>query len=132
MKVKKPSAPLPKGILLSDLAWDKDEYSIEQLTMYRTERFGWVITTLHISNGKRGQPSRSYGIAVKDGGIVTVGNGPHVLDEVRVYVRKSRLGDLQQYLDLHQKGMGNAGEIRDRISTKRARTAQRRSSWGMY
>ncbi len=50
----------------------------------------WVLTTLDISKGKRGQPDRSYGIGVTDSKVYTVGNGPHVVATVTVSLRGQR------------------------------------------
>lgn len=59
---------------------------------------------------------------------VRVGNGPHVLEKVRVYTRASRLEDLQQFLDLRHQGAIKANTTRDRISSRRAQGTQERSA----
>lgn len=133
---------LPEGIVQNDLScYDpmkaKDKYkpyakldhkagNSGQLEFYYVTGRGWVITTLHISNGK-GFADRSYGIDILTGGIVTVGKGPHVTKTINVYLRLSRLKALQKYIDLYNKGLISAGQIRDRISTRRANTVMRRS-----
>jgi len=98
------------------------------LTLYYTARFGWVVTTLQIS-AKRGSSDRSYGITLK-GDQVRVGNGPHVIRELRVLVYQDRLRDLQQYVDLYNRGLASAHETRDIISTRRMNGAMRRRTWG--
>ncbi len=136
---------LPVGILVSDLSYPKSNYGkdteaqlnakrvIETLEFYKTERFGWVINTLFIRNASRRQQGRGvdtqrfYAISVDDGTICTVGLGPHVTDKFTLYVTNARKDALQKFLDLHQKGLGEAGTIRDRISTKRAQTSLRRN-----
>jgi hypothetical protein len=128
------SVELPTMILASDLkraSWAlMMPYPDDSFEVWYTERFGWCIPTLRIGGHRRGLATeRTYGVAVKDGGVVTMGRGPHVQAVVTVYVRKSRLRALQALLSLRDKGAGDAGAIRDRISTRRARGVLRRSSW---
>lgn len=133
---------LPKGVLQSDLirpAYDDADgidYSVGdsgQLTLYKTERFGWVINTLFISRGKRGQPDRSYGQAIDTDQVVSCGNGPHVTETAVVYLRKSRLEALKPLIDQYADGMKRANAIRDRRSSRIAQgqemRAQGRRSW---
>lgn len=133
---------LPAGVKPLDLEYpkyddaDKRDYTVGdhgELTMYYTNRFGWCIATLGISNSRRGMPARTYGIAVKTKQAVSMGNGPHVLKQIRLYVRQSRVADLKPYTDLYNEGMIKAGEIRDSRSSKIAATRARRnafySSW---
>jgi hypothetical protein len=150
MSTKQPEVTiaLPPGITAADLKhegpkghgdaawkryqeWMKGDGALvddpRELELYYTERFGWCITTLFISRG-RDYADRSYGITLK-GEMVRVGKGPHVKRTVRVYLRRSRLADLQQYLDLYLKGLEAAHNTRDSISTRRAQTANRRSLW---
>jgi hypothetical protein len=138
---KKTKPTLPEGILPIDLerpkydAKDGMVYSINNgsFTLHNTTRMGWCVATLHISRGKRGQPDRTYGARLTDGSTVTIGNGPHVLETIEVYVRKSRVKALQHLIDTHTKGMTNAGMIRDRIGSRRAQgqlmRAEGRHSW---
>ena len=140
------TAALPKGILKSDLEykhpydaseavykkWCVDNALVSaadgprELTLYETERFGWIITTLLIGSGRsRGTTDRSYGITLA-GQPVRVGMGPHVKRVLTVYLRKSRLADLQQYIDLYNTGLIKAHETRDTISTRRATGTLRR------
>ena len=135
---------LPKGITVKDCKYpsykDKDQLNWQvgqhgQLDLHYTERFGWVITTLHISNASKRQRmagingSRSYGITVDGGQIVSVGLGPHVKASVTVYIRNSRTAKLQKFIDLYNKGMEDANNIRDRRSTRIAQTKQRNADW---
>ena len=133
--------PLPKGIKVSDLKWPKDykdtfytEDSHSSFELWHSTSFGWCIPTLLIGRSRRANQAfsggeRTYAIRVSDGGTVRIGNGPHVKARVTVYLRKSRMADLKKFLDLLQKGAGNAGSIRDRISTRRMRTSMQRSMW---
>lgn len=92
------------------------------LTLYRTAGFGWVICTLAI-NGSRG---RTYGMTM-DGKVCRVGNGPHVLDQLCVYVKATNLKRLMPLIELLRKGLADAGTIRDRIGSRRAEGQLRRS-----
>lgn len=140
---KTPAAKLPPDVLTDDCKYGGtplpyDENKPRTLTFYHTEKFGWVLCTLHISNPSRrqaaGTTARSYGIGVADSKIYTVGKGPHVTAECTVCLNQENLPRLQRYVDLYLKGLGDAGQIRDRISSRRAqgqlyRNAGR-SSWG--
>jgi len=126
---------LPPGIKASDckpeqwkrsLTWEeRKQHGCEEdtgLRFYKTTGFGWVLLTLHISKpGRRSvsQTDRSYGITL-DGKVVRVGKGPHVLKELLVYINKDNVVRLTKYIDLRNKGLGDAGQIRDRISSRRA------------
>lgn len=123
--------PLPAGILKADCEHQKynpkkPDHVVAHLTFHYTARFGWCVATLPISGSRGFKAARTYAISVKDNQIVTVGAGPHVLRTLNVGVRESRLAALQVYLDLKLKGEGTAGEIRDRISTRRAQSIYRR------
>lgn len=125
---------LPVEIKAKDLKypkWDSDDRLVDQFDMWYTERFGWCIPTLFISKARRGSSlnDRTYGTTLQ-GEPVTMGKGPHVLKTVTVYVRGNRKDDLQKFLDLKLNGQAKAGEIRDRISTRRARTVLRRQAYG--
>lgn len=133
---------LPLGIEKSDMvrpAWDAEDgldHSVGnygELTFHKTTRFGWCITTLFISRGKRGQPDRSYGIALDTDQVVSIGNGPHVTESFTLYLRKSRRADLQKFIDAYESGMERANAIRDRRSSRIAQgqemRAQGRRSW---
>ena len=82
-----------------------------------------------ISKAKRSSnvKDRTYAVTL-EGQPVRIGKGPHILRTVTVYVRKNRVEALQKYLDLKNNGEVKAGEIRDSISTRRARTEMRRNS----
>lgn len=107
-----------------------------ELTFYQVKGArvnDWVITTLLIGGaGKRGTTARYYGITI-GGNVCRVGKGPHVLKEVKVYLNKDNLPRLQKYVDLYNKGLADAGMVRDRISTRRAQgqihRANGRTSW---
>lgn len=131
-------APLPAPLTEKDLIYvqyDKRDETTGQhgsIHLYYAERFGWCITTLHISNPSRrhapGATPRTYGIAIKDGGVVRIGLGPHVKQDVTVYISKVRAKALKPIIDLYVKGMSDASEIRDLRSTRRARGTLRRAS----
>lgn len=145
-KPKTPEQDLPPDVLPDDLKYASGmsyedsnlltqkvgEYENRTLEFYQTTGFGWVLCTLPITGGKRGRADRTYGVDLK-GQTCRVGNGPHVLQQVTVYVTLKNLSRLQKYVDLKIKGLTRAGEIRDRISTRRARgqeyRAQGRTSW---
>jgi hypothetical protein len=124
-----------------DLPWERrKELGLEDLyglTFYQVKGLGWVLCTLHISNPSRrastGTPARTYAIGVADGKVYTVGRGPHVTKEIEVYLSVDNLPRIQRYVDLWKKGMEDAGQIRDRISSRRAQgqmhRAQGRTSW---
>jgi hypothetical protein len=136
---------LPAGIKESDLKYRTPplhhnpnwydtkgkRHELFELTMHYTENFGWCIATLGIRRNTRanGFGDRSYGISINDGSLVRIGMGPHVKRTIRVHLYVDRLKDLQQYIDLYNKGLEGAGDVRDRISTRRARTTARRSYW---
>lgn len=98
--------------------------------LWYTQRFGWVIPTLTIKSARRleafGGTRRTYAVAVKDGKTVTCGMGPHVLKTLKVYAKLTRVEALRRYFDLRVAGAASAGDIRDRISTRRAQTVGRR------
>jgi hypothetical protein len=132
---------LPQGITEADLKYPKYYtgkgpevlYQL-QFEIWYTERFGWCIPTLLIGGvPRRMQGSdvqrRTYAIAIKDGGTVSLGLGPHVLFHFNVYVTSANQARLQKYTDMRQQGLGNAGDIRDRISSRRMQTAARRRNW---
>jgi hypothetical protein len=96
------------------------------LLFYRVTTFGWVLTTLLIGKGRNARSARYYAVKL-DGTTCRVGQGPHVTKEVTVYLTKSNLARLQKYVDLYQTGGSRAGEIRDRISSRRAEGQERRA-----
>lgn len=145
MAIKQPVIKLPKGVKKEDLEYMKtprgfytkwtdkqrDEWRemnrpIHTLQMVYTERFNWCIRSLHISNGKMSE--RSYAVSINDKQMCSLGNGPHILKEITVYVRRSRLNDLQYLVELMVHGQTQAHVIRDRRSTRRAQTQLRRAA----
>lgn len=129
---------LPAGILESDLKqppyvsdnpvpWEDRSFEL-----WHTTAFGWCIPTLLISRGRQ-YHDRTYAITVEGKNAVRIGRGPHVTATVRVHVTPKRLKALQPFLDLRKEGNARAGEIRDRISSRRAQgqemRAQGRRSW---
>jgi len=135
---KEAAVVLPAGILERDLEYpdykSKDRfptdlpYEDKQFEMWFVPGFGWCIPTLQISNaGRNHSTRRTYAVILDTGKVCRIGHGPHVSKTITVYVRKSRLEALQKFLDLKNKGSVDANTIRDRISTRRAQTALRRS-----
>lgn len=134
---------LPKGILKSDLTYPKDyaDNTYETFELWDVRGVGLLIPSLLISKTSRrvrlvhggAVTDRYYATDVATGKIYRIGRGPHVLSTTTVYVRKSRLADLQKFLDLREKGSADANMIRDRISSRRAQgqlhRAAGRSSW---
>lgn len=106
----------------------KHHYTLD-FEMWYTERFGWCIPTLLISKARRGAnvQDRTYGVTLT-GEVVTIGKGPHVERTINVYVTDTNLKRLQPLIDLKAQGQGKAGDIRDRISTRRMNTMSRRAS----
>lgn len=125
----------PKPVLQSDLKYPKsDDNTYQSFQMHETISMGWVIPVLQISGARRGQSTaRSYAICLNGKGMCSVGNGPHILQTVTVYVSKKRLAALQPLLDLKLEGEQRAGTIRDRRSSRRAEGVEKRaagySSW---
>lgn len=135
-------AKFPLGITAADLkipsydGEDRVDYNqgnSGQLTLHKTERFGWCVTTLFISRGKRGNPDRSYGMQLEGDQVVSIGNGPHVTETITVYLRKSRIEALKPLIDKYVEGLQRANAIRDRRSSRIAQgqemRAQGRRSW---
>jgi hypothetical protein len=124
--------PLPLGIKASDLAWPKGGRFTRSFELYLTSRFGWCVATLKIGNGRSGPP-RTYGASLKDGKIVTMGGGPHILDTKTVYLTEERTAALAKLVEFYEKGVEEAGLIRDRIGSRRAegqlRRAQGQTFW---
>jgi hypothetical protein len=127
---------LPAGVTEADTKWpeydskDKVNYRLADggaLTFYETEdrkgNVSWVIATLYIGGHRTKAPdftsNRTYGIRL-DGAIVTCGAGPHVKQTLTVYLRESRVEKLRHYVDLYNKGLKEALQIRDRIGSRRA------------
>lgn len=128
MTAKVNDIPLPKGILKTDLKYPKNYKNHvygKDFELWYTERFGWCIPTLLIGR-KRGRNTtdRTYATTL-DGKPVRIGNGPHVKATVQVYVTKKREKALQTFVEIHTKGAEVSNEIRDRISTRRMRSALR-------
>lgn len=126
MKTQK--VDLPPDIIKADLAYPKDGIdwlagNNGRLTFYQVEgRRGlyWCIATLPIGSSRnRKYAPRTYAIGL-NGAICTVGGGPHVKQVVSIYLAKARVSKLRKYIELYETGMGNAGQIRDRISSRRA------------
>jgi hypothetical protein len=148
-KTTAPKIDLPPNVQPADLKYPAGGrtlgYEREQalglesprLTFYKTERLGWVLCTLHISNPSRrqaaGTTARTYAIGVADKKIYTVGRGPHVTAEVSVWLSQDNIDRLSEYVALYQRGLADAGQIRDRISSRRAQgqlyRAAGRTSW---
>ena len=116
---------LPAGILASDLkfaSYDKCQgvpFEERTFEIWHTS-LGWVIPTLAIRNARNGQPRRTYAVRISDGTVCRVGMGPHVTATHTVYVTKKRYAALAPFITLRAQGLGNAGAVRDRISSRRA------------
>lgn len=117
----------PFNITKSDLkypSWKSHDVVMNHIDLYRTAD-GWKVCTLEISKSKK-FANRTYAID-ENGKVWSVGKGPHVLEQITVWVRKSRMKKLQKLIELYESGLTKANTIRDSISSKRARTALRRS-----
>lgn len=141
--MKQTTQELPPDIESGDLAYPRFEWTkanaarpenkvVDQFEIWYTERFGWCIPTLDIRSAPRGRnvTRRTYAFSIGDQQVVSIGMGPHVLRHHEVYVTEASRKRLQKFLDLKTQGQGKAGEIRDRISTRRSRTIERFSRGG--
>lgn len=140
----KPPAALPDGILASDLKrpkWDVAsdalvaDYDSREFELWYTTGFGWCIPTLQIASGRHryrasSATARTYAVQVKDKKLCRIGMGPHVTFTATVYVRKTRAKALAPFLALRRDGLGRAGQVRDRISSRRAQFAEVRATRG--
>ncbi len=126
--------PMYKSAYLQDLGNGYEQRV--QFDMWNTTAFGWCIPTLGIKAVSRRAyaagvtTARTYATRVSDGAVVRIGFGPHVVGKVTVYVRKGRAKALKAYVDMWLKGQGDAGAVRDRISSRRAQTELRRFGRG--
>lgn len=134
--VKAADLVYPKYTSKTKIAWDKlkeQGFTGDCLRFYKTTGFGWVLTTLLISNPSRRHradaTARTYGVTL-DGRLVRVGLGPHVVAKCSVYVTTANWERLSKYVELWKKGMELAGNTRDRISTRRAQGQAYRSQFG--
>jgi len=131
---------LPKGVRKSDTEYDfkvglkrdpNNPYLPTILTFYLVKSLRradlWVMTTLSINS-----KGRAYGIGIEDEKMYRVGQGPHVVKTVKVYLNNQNLERLQKYVDLYMKGAENANMLRDQRSTRIMRTKLRKAqlaSW---
>lgn len=131
---------LPKGVKATDLKYpsykevEGIDYDARSFELWHTTGFGWCIPVLLIGRARRANTSdRTYAVTVEGAKLVRIGKGPHVTDTLTVYTRKTTIERLQPYLDLRTKGAGDAGSVRDRISSRRAQgqieRARGKSSW---
>ena len=134
MKTQKAIA-LPKGINKKDMKYpsytSKDKLVRDfKMSSFELWQSGdeWFIPCLLISKSTRGYADRQYAVRVSDGSTGwRLGKGPHVIQTVKIYVRESRLPALEKFLTLRTKGESAAGQIRDRISSRRAQGQQMRA-----
>lgn len=130
MKNQTLSHALPLGILKSDLKPPKNwRDQAAEFELWYTERFGWVIPTLLIRYTRRFDVTRRTYAVGMNGETYCVGHGPHIKETLRVHVTKQRAKALSRFLTLRETGIGAANNVRDRISSRRAQTALRRSLW---
>lgn len=144
---------LPDGVVPADLrrpSWELRKNSPErqataprdgyeqpvEFELWHAAAFGWCIPTLLIAKAgsrRAGAADRTYAARVDDGSVVRIGFGPHVTARHTVYVRVSRVEALRKFIDLQHAGAVDANTIRDRISSRRAQSASRRSGgWGSW
>lgn len=140
-KTKAPSSTkiaLPKGILESDCGPDKVYGQTEtdytagdsgNLHLHYIPEVGWVVATLFISRSSSAKYiDRTYGIVVETGKTVRIGGGPHITSTIVVRLRKNRIEALSPFIEMYDNGMGKAGSVRDRISTRRAQGVEHRAA----
>lgn len=130
---KSASLELPAHVKDADTRYPKYSRTkpvsvLHELVFDRVSTLGWCIRTLQIRRARRVQRTeRTYAIRCDTQTPVRIGNGPHVLRTVRVYVTDKNIARLQTYVDLQRKGEEDAHTIRDRISSRRAEGTLRRS-----
>lgn len=134
----RPKNKLPACVRVGDLKWPRGmaQLSYKEHAMIRERGlnddlrlwwvldWGWVIPVLLIRNAGRRNPgmaSRQYAIRVDTGELVRVGIGPHVGEQVRVYLSKRNVKRLEPLLALALKGAVAANQARDRRSTRALR-----------
>jgi hypothetical protein len=131
---RKTSNNLPTGVIASDTEYPRAGRRIDLigcvLVKFSDGDVKWVVRTLNIARGRTSE--RSYAMGVDDGKVYRVGNGPHVLKEIAVHVTEENKARLALLIQRKAEGEEAAGQIRDRISTRRAqgqlhRAAGRRS-----
>jgi hypothetical protein len=128
--------PLPEGILkadLKDVKWEDQpkDYDKRYFELWLVTGFGWVIPTLSIGSRRSTYGNRTYAVTI-EGQVVRVGRGPHVLAMHTVHVSKKTAARLEKFFELRLKGQGDAGQIRDRISSRRAQGQQMRAEGRSY
>jgi hypothetical protein len=57
-----------------------------------------------------------------------VGNGPHVIQTINVYFSEKNWNRLQKYIELYMNELENTNMIRERRSSRAARTRMERAS----
>lgn len=144
MAAKIKEHPLPEGVLKSDLTAeaDYDNSRADQLQesvgtsarfeLWYIERLGWCVPTLSINNRMRADSHRTYGVCLKDGSLVTMGQGPHVLAKLEVMVNKGNAQRLGAIIDRIAQGAVKAHVCRDRISTRRVNSIARRRIYSPF
>lgn len=147
-KKKATEKNLPYGVKASDLVrpkWEDGknlEYSelrdmgleTPTISLYKTEKVGWAVCVLFISNPSRSarakgiDTARFYAIGVNDKKMYTLGRGPHVTEEITVHLTKDNIERLMPLVELFKQGSVDANTIRDRISSRRAQGAMHRAN----
>ena len=135
---KTPVVALPDGIRESDTVRPRYErckdvpWESRTFELWHTAAMGWCIPTLLIGKASGRQTTdRTYATTLA-GKPCRIGKGPHVTRVVTVYVTTARLQALQRFLDLRTKGAADAGQIRDRISSRRAQGQVERAAGNSY
>lgn len=144
------STELPKGVTKYDLEYPKYDARLKvkgrkepggykdpsvpmtpggydsTLTFIESGRIGWVVATLSIN----ARTNRTYAVDL-EGSVFTVGNPASRV--VTVHVKESRAKALTPWIEAHKKGLEIAGNVRDRIGSRRAEGQEKRarglSSW---
>jgi len=113
---------LPAGVTDADFVYPTAGHDYDSdFELWYTERFGWCIPTLLIGKRRGADTRRTYAVRVSTGELVRIGQGPHVLETLKVYGRKTKSKAMKALLDIKAKGEVKAHDTRDRISTRRAR-----------
>lgn len=124
---------LPDGIKAEYLKYpdykNKDEgHLVDTLVFLHSDRIGWVVGTLWINQ----RQNRTYATDI-NGKIYTCGNPSTNILYAHVTEKRAKDPKVAKWLEAKRKGLEGAGNIRDRIGSRRAQgqvmRAEGRTSW---
>lgn len=129
---KSSTTPLPMGIKESDFQYPKAEQVLEYVPLYEVEfRSGqkiWCAGVLKIGSRAAGlgYGDRTYAIRLPAGTLCRIGGGPHVKSTRTLYLSEKRAKELKEFVAALEKGRAEAGQVRDRVSSRRVEGQLRR------